>query len=313
MPGSAALALSRLGWVGHAQANPPQREGPPSSGQCDVDRKVTGLTHAESERLRFFACFGIRDSTQRLWDVRWPRLGTRLPAWGTDGGDQWYSMTRLDQERRPEGRRSLNLSSNQVIAALILGLCTIVAAFVTGAVKGQTLGLRATPTVTVTKRIIVTVTASPRRPSNTSHKSNPRPNPTGSTIPILTPKNQPGWSQVWNGSENIGPQGIILAQTGSQVGNGSNFNIQYVPGNGWGVGGSWGDFGYWDNTYRPGPAIITGIVQAGADHTDPRGQLAQAGDRLFYQSNDGTIVSYMQVTRVAAGVVVTDMWLWVKS
>jgi hypothetical protein len=222
-------------------------------------------------------------------------------------------MTRPDQDRQPKGRRRLNLSNNQIIAALIAGVCTIVAAFVTGAVKGQALGLKPTPTVTVTKRIIVSVTASPKRSSANSQQSNPQPQPTGSTIPILAPKNQPGWSLVWDGTEYIGPQGIIVAQTGSQVGNGSNFNIQYVPGSGWGVGGSWGDFAYWDYNYRPGPATINGIALANDDHTDPRGQLAQAGDRLIYQDSDGTIVSYMQVTRVAAGDVVTDMWLWIKS
>ena len=227
-------------------------------------------------------------------------------------------MIPSEKKGRQADHRRWNISNNQAITALITGIFTVIAAFVAGAFKGNAIGLAPSPRVTVTAIQTITATTSPKASipvTSPSVQAQQNPSPTQSAIPILAPKNQPGWTLAWHGPETIGPQGIILALTGPQVSNGSNFNIQYVPGsgNGWVTGGNWGDFGYWENNYAPGPATINGIVQSGDDRTDPRDQQAQIGDRLMYESSDKTIVSYMQITETPAGDVIADMWLWDKS
>lgn len=226
-------------------------------------------------------------------------------------------MTSLDSKRRQDHRKGWNLSSNQVVIALITGLFTVIAAFVTGAFKGNVIGLAPAPSVTVTTTQTATVTASPRAQSTQASpavQNQPNPQPTNSAVPVLAPKNQPGWTLAWHDTEAIGPQGVIIARTGPQVGNGSNFDLQYIPGSGagWITSGTSGDFGYWDNNYRPGPATINGIVVSGDDNTEPGGKQARLGDRLIYENSEDNIVAYMQVTSTPAGDVVTDMWLWNK-
>jgi hypothetical protein len=99
------------------------------------------------------------------------------------------------------------------------------------------------------------------------------------------------------------------------MGDGSNFDLQYVPGsrNAW---SSNNGLHYWLNKYAPGPATINGI--AGSSSNDvPAGPQAHIGDRLYdvlnTEGNGIDIIAYMQVLEVTTENVVVDMWLWNAS
>ena len=196
--------------------------------------------------------------------------------------------TGQDANRNRSGTRlSLNLSNGQLIGAIFTGLCGLGAAFITGAFGGSHIivgnGALPTPTVIITK----TITARPSGDvsSSTSGSVVPRPNskPTTISIPLLRPIiSQPGWALAWHQTASIGPQGITFGSSDPQTGDGSNYDLQYVPGNdsGWGYNGYVDAFSYWPYTYAPGPAIINGISGTSTGG-DVAGTQAHVGDRLY--------------------------------
>jgi hypothetical protein len=120
---------------------------------------------------------------------------------------------------------------------------------------------------------------------------------------------QPGWILQWHGEEPIGPQGVKLTVFGPRLANGSDYDLQYLPGTGWegNSGGTIAQIGYWLNTYRPGPSIINGFLDG--NYQDPMGAEASVGDRICIRSSPSIIV-YMQVVSSEPSGVVVDMWLW---
>ena len=200
------------------------------------------------------------------------------------------------------------------------------AAFVGGAFKGNAIGLAPVPGVTVTARVTVpekvtvTVTAHPGGGSSNPSSSptvQPNSNPSLPASPVLTPQSQQGWTLAWSGTQDFGPQGVILTSSGPQTGDGSDFTVQYIGGanqSGWGIGGLTDAFDYWANASRPGPATIFALVQSDSALDGVVGEQAQIGDRLMYVGGqNNSIVAYMQVTGISAGEAIAKMWLWDKS
>ena len=162
--------------------------------------------------------------------------------------------------------------------------------------------------------------SSPPASSPTPPQAAPQPSPT-LTIPairLLRPVSQPGWVLAWHQKVSIGPQGITLGISGPQIDNGSNYDLQYVPGNGNGWEGYSIDiyaFDYWPYKYRPGPATISGTENsAGGGVT---GTQAHVGDREYvtFLTSGGTVgkVAYMQIVGIGKGSIVADMWVWIAS
>jgi hypothetical protein len=231
--------------------------------------------------------------------------------------------TRRNASRSHTGMR-MRLSDGQLIGAIFIGLCTLGAAFITGAFGGPRIGLgsgdRPTPIVTITR----TVTAHPSigASSSTLPHATTQPNPTSGApaVPLLTPViSQPGWTLAWHQKVSIGAQGMILGTSGPDMGDGSNYDLQYVPGSntGWGDGGNVADFDYWSYNYSPGPATIHGVTGNSTGGSAP-GSQAHLGDRLYVTLwENGSIqvnrIAYMQVVAIGTGYVIADMWVWNAS
>ena len=102
------------------------------------------------------------------------------------------------------------------------------------------------------------------------------------------------------------------------MGDGSNYDLQYVPGsnNGWGYGGYVDAFEYWLYNYSPGPATIDGI-SGSSTGGNVAGSQAHVGDRQYVtlatQGLQVNRIAYMQVVGVEAGNIVADMWVWNAS
>src|SRR5690348_9372722 len=76
-------------------------------------------------------------------------------------------------------------------------------------------------------------TSPPRVSGSTSPQTAPQSNakPTPRAIPLLIPIiNQPGWALAWHQNVSIDPQGIILGAAGPQIGDGNEYDLQYIPG-----------------------------------------------------------------------------------
>jgi hypothetical protein len=142
-----------------------------------------------------------------------------------------------------------------------------------------------------------------------------------SAVPLIVPIiSQPGWNLVWSGQTSIGPQGIIFSQvnptTGPETGTGGEFDLQYIASGG---GSGWGSnlnyLYYWTNNYRPGPAIIAGILDNdNFSGENPAGMLAHVGNRLFAamdtEAEGFNIAFYMQVIAVGEESVLVKLWIW---
>jgi hypothetical protein len=175
------------------------------------------------------------------------------------------------------------------------------------------------PTAMTTRPVISrpSADASASTPPETAPQPNPKPTPRA--IPLLTPIiKQSGWTLAWHQNISIDPQGIILGAAGPQVGDGNEFDLQYIPGSGndWDCRGSVKVFDYWSYTGRPGPATINGIV--GNWTGCERGKRAYVGDRIYVTiATDGRFnanrIAYMQVVRVDSEDIVVDMWVWNAS
>jgi hypothetical protein len=140
-------------------------------------------------------------------------------------------------------------------------------------------------------------------------------------VPLMTPIiSQPGWMLVWSGQTSIGPQGIIFSQvnptTGPETGTGGEFDLQYIAsGSGSGWGSNLNYLYYWTNTYRPGPAIIAGLLNGNNfSGENPAGMLAHVGNRLYAamdtEAEGFNIAFYMQVIGVGEESVLVKLWIW---
>jgi hypothetical protein len=138
----------------------------------------------------------------------------------------------------------------------------------------------------------------------------PRPS---TIIPVLVPVNQQGWTLDWRQHVLIESQGIIVTAVGPQAGNGSNFDIQYVPDDGWHAGNNTGEMDNWPRTTPPGPASINGFIMAGAATSAPQGSIAHPGDTIDWINQDSNMIGYIDVTGLNASGVEVDMWVWSKS
>jgi hypothetical protein len=231
----------------------------------------------------------------------------------------WHANNR----NRGSSRLILALSDTQLIGGVFGGLCTLAAAFITGALQGHVVGLgpggaaHPAPTVTITRTAVRTVTASPSASTSATPAqaaSQPSPSQESSTASILKPIiTQPGWALEWHRDVSIGPQGVILSNSGARPSNGSNYDLQYLPGNGngWNNNVSYSD--YWSHQFKFGPANIVGIIGGSGEYDNVAGTQASVGDRLWTASTgDNGIdrITYMQVIGVGAENVVVDMWVW---
>lgn len=220
-------------------------------------------------------------------------------------------MTKLDQERRQARRRGLNLSNSQALAAAITGVCTITAAFITGAYKGHSLGLGPAPHVSVTKTIYVTPTPTVSASVAASRSSQSA----ASEIPVLTPAADSGFKQTWHGSVSVGAAGARILSSGVYQGTPQDWDIAYQPGGGdagWQMNDNNTDNGYiwyWDGTGTPDPAFCSREYSASSGN-EP--SLAKLGDKYCYGDTTG-LVGYMQVTNVSANGVTLAVWLWDKT
>lgn len=175
------------------------------------------------------------------------------------------------------------------------------------------------PTATITR--LVTVGPSADASTSATPQTTPQSNlkPTPHAIPLLSPIiNQHGWALAWHQNVSIDPQGIILGSSGPQIGDGNEYDLQYISGNdnGWDCRGSVNVLDYWSYTSRPGPATINGIV--GNWIGCARGKQAHVGDRMYVTIATGgrfnaNRIAYMQVVRVDSGDIVADMWVWNAS
>jgi hypothetical protein len=230
---------------------------------------------------------------------------------------------RANNQYNGSSRLSLAFSDRQLIGAIFGGLCTLAAAFITGALQGHVVGLgpgnasHPQPTVTITKTVINTVTASPSpsaSPTPTEASPQPDSTPTIPSVPIMKPLiNQTGWVLEWHRNVSIGPQGITLTSAGPQPSNGSNYDLQYLPGGegGWNNNVSYSDF--WSHQFKFGPANIMGIIGGRGYFDSVVGTQANLGDQLWTVSEGDdsiTRITYMQVVSTGLDDVVVDMWMW---
>jgi hypothetical protein len=235
-------------------------------------------------------------------------------------------MARTDRREASQGSSKNYVKekffNNQFIGAIAAALIVGVAGLFAGIFGGSRMGLVPEVKTTATATATATVTASPsaRTSSRTPHpavQSSLAP-----AIPILAPKlGQPGWTLAWHQDVSIGPQGIIFGPSGYQVGNGSSFNLQYLPGSddgdGWQFGNNSGalTMAKWTVTYAPDPGTINGISQNSGSGCDECGQQVNAGDRWYItldtdQKDSTNMIAYMQVIKVGQESVVADIWTW---
>ena len=217
-------------------------------------------------------------------------------------------MTKLDREGRRANRRGFNISNNAAIAALITGVCTIAAAFVTGAYKGPAIGIGATPRVTVTERVTV-----PPKSSGSSSAQGSGPQSAASEIPILAPANDPGFRPTWSGPLTVGAAGVRITSLGVVQGTPQDWDLAYQPGGsdaGWQRSGTSGQYlWYWDGTGTPDPAFCSREFSSGSGGAPG---IAKLGDKYCYADNTG-LIGYMQVTNISPNGVTATTWLWSKS
>lgn len=232
-----------------------------------------------------------------------------------------------DRSHRVSGLRRI-FSDHQLMGSGFIGICTLVAGLFGGAFGGPAIGIgpagsaHPVPTVTITRNTIRTVTVSPHPPAGASSyrstQASPQPGPTITplTISLMKPiVSQSGWALAWHTNVSIGPQGVIVGNSGPQAGDGNNYDIQYLPGDGNGWNDSTDCFNYWLNHYRPGPATIDGII-SNECNDNVAGTQAHIGDRLYIGLGDGNgidRIGYMQVVGMAGANVIVDMWVWNAS
>jgi hypothetical protein len=152
--------------------------------------------------------------------------------------------------------------------------------------------------------------SSVRSKSAPSGGSAPQPE---STVPVLAPAEQSGWVLDWHQHVSIEPQGVIVTRAGPVAGNGSNFDIQYVPGHGWSVNNDTQEMDNWPSTIQPGPATINGFIMAGDANSAPQGNVAHVGDTIDWISQNNDLIGYIDVVSVNASGVEVDMWVWTKE
>lgn len=123
---------------------------------------------------------------------------------------------------------------------------------------------------------------------------------------------------MWSGQKSIGPQGIIFSQvnptSGPETGTGGDSNLQYIAS---GSGSGWDShlnyLYYWTYPYKPGPALIAGLLNnQNYSGQPPDNMLAHVGDRLFalMSGNGLNITFYMQVVDVGDESVLVNLWIW---
>jgi hypothetical protein len=209
-----------------------------------------------------------------------------------------------------------------VLAAIIAGTSAVTAAIINAEASARNPPYVSPSPASPTHRPAPTATnpnPSPQStPSQTAKQPSPEPTTTTPVIPLLRPIiNQSGWTLAWHQHVLIGPQGIIFGFSGPQASDGSNYDLQYVPGsdNGWGYGGFVDAFNPWSYNYSPGPATINGISGTSTG-SDVAGMEAHVGDRLYVTRSTAFRVdriAYMQIVGVGRGGVVADIWTWNAS
>ena len=114
------------------------------------------------------------------------------------------------------------------------------------------------------------------------------------------------------------PAGHNFRNVGAEtVGDGSGYDLQYLPGGGigyWGCGHYVEVLNYWSYAYRPGPATIDGVSKTMEGCYLNR--MANVGDRVFVAiSTNGFTdrIVYMQIVAADPRGITADAWEWNKT
>ena len=202
-----------------------------------------------------------------------------------------------------------------LIAALIGGIFTLIAANIkpdvsvpaTATPQAHTLITKHTPSYSPSPTPALSSSAVP--PVQTP---DPTLTPSPARIPVVTPTEQPGWTLEWHQKVSIQSPGVVITRVGYTVGDGSNFDLQYVPGNGWAAGNNIVEIDNWPVNLKPGPAAINGFLNAGDATSSPVGSVAHVGDTIDW-INENNVIGYLDVTAVNSQGIDVDMWVWIKN
>ena len=142
--------------------------------------------------------------------------------------------------------------------------------------------------------------------------SSPTAPPLPTTVPILRPKGDPGYSRIWNGTFAVNSAGVRIGSAGVFPGGPQSWDLAYQPGggeSGWQENSNNGDNGAiykWQGTGTPDPAWCHREYYDGSDVGLTS---AQVGDRDCYADGNG-IVGYLQVISVGPNGPTIRAWFW---
>ena len=145
-----------------------------------------------------------------------------------------------------------------------------------------------------------TTAASPS-PTQPIVSTTPAPKPS----PTLTPHGQPGYTLIEYGTFTIGLAGIDFSTAGWRKGTGGEEDLQYQG------DGNWGNqdaTGYWKSSDSPTPGDCDGLINA--QNVIVVSGMPKVGDRYCAVQPIGTLLAYMQVTKVNTSGVHVVAWLW---
>ena len=138
----------------------------------------------------------------------------------------------------------------------------------------------------------------------------PAASPLPSTVPILRPVDDPGFTPVWNGTFTINAAGVRISSSGVTPGNPEDWDLAYQSGgsdSGWQMNINNGDNGAiypYEGTGTPNPAWCQRDYFSANDALT-----AQVGDRDCYADANG-MVGYLQVTNIIPNGPTVVAWFW---
>jgi hypothetical protein len=160
-----------------------------------------------------------------------------------------------------------------------------------------------------------TATQSPQPQGSPSFTAPPTISPLPTTIPILAPTDDPGFSQVWHGTFTVNAAGVSISSLGVYPGTAQDWDLAYQAG---GDGYPWqtnannaddGSLFAFQGTGTPDPAWCQREFESGSPSFPPP---PQAGQRDCYVDLNG-MVGYFQVTSVGPNGPTVVAWFWKGS